>query len=176
MQVTRGKRSHYPEPPGVIRGEEIGGEEKRVCRGHINHVTVGGPNLIINKVGFKKRENRRGNGAGWWSYSRGRIVEDAMPGADAVLVMVHAGRDNASAIDQLLSVATSRGQFSWKRDKQSEGDWEGRILKQKGCRGCGGETAHRGSGGCCRPTALKLVIRRNRRCTPVGSRRRKRRI
>ena len=33
-------------------GGNWGGEEKRVRRGHINHVTVGGPNLIINKVGF----------------------------------------------------------------------------------------------------------------------------
>jgi hypothetical protein len=41
-----------------------------------------------------------------------------MPGADAgVLVMVHAGRENARAVDQLQSVATLRGQFSWKSDE-----------------------------------------------------------
>ena len=39
-------------PPGVIyRGGNSGEEKKKVRRGHINHVTVGGPNLIINKVG-----------------------------------------------------------------------------------------------------------------------------
>ena len=99
-----------------------------------------------------------------------------MPGADALLVMVHAGRENASV--QLQSVATSRGRFSWKRDEVvwSEGEREGRKSKQKGCRGCRGKTAHRGSSRCCRPTALKLVIRSRRGCTPVGARRRKRRV
>jgi hypothetical protein len=60
MRATRGKRCHYPEPPDVIRREGIGGEEKRVRRGHINHVTVGGPNLIINNVGFKKEGKSEG--------------------------------------------------------------------------------------------------------------------
>lgn len=61
-----------------------------------------------------------------------------MPGADAgLLVMVHAGRENASAIDQLQSVATSRGQFSWKRDEVvwGEGGPGREKIKTKGVSG-----------------------------------------
>jgi len=57
-----------------------------------------------------------------------------MPGADAgLLVMVHAGRENAPAIDQLQSVAASRGQFSWRKDYVVWGE-EGEI-KTKGVSG-----------------------------------------
>lgn len=59
---------------------------------------------------------------------------DAMPGADAgVLVMVHAGREYASAIGQLQSVATSRGRFSGKRTK-----WFGTNQNRRGVGGVWG--------------------------------------
>jgi len=86
-----------------------------------------------------------------------------MPGADAgVLVMVHAGRENAIAVCSHVT----RPIFKW----------FGIRSEEQGCRGGVGDTAHRGSGGCCRPTALKLIIRSRLGCTPMGARRRKRRI
>jgi hypothetical protein len=59
-----------------------------------------------------------------------------MPGADAVLIMVHAGRDNASVIDQLLSVATSRGQFS---SNKARGSGKEEYQNKRGVEGVGGK-------------------------------------
>lgn len=61
------------------------GEKKKEGSPHRAHQPRHGgrPDLIINTVKMKKKETGEAKGTEWWSYSRGRIVENARRGANA---------------------------------------------------------------------------------------------